>query len=98
MEPVSSLAPSGLPSAEGIPNNHLFYAFQWFFFAAAATVIYALALMRRGGAKVVPPDHSSSVRPHMMQPRSEEHTSELPSLMRISYAVICLKKQKIYNN
>src|SRR3546814_4941530 len=28
-------------------------------------------------------------------PRSEEHTSELQSLMRISYAVFCLKKQKI---
>src|SRR3546814_7307036 len=28
------------------------------------------------------------------QPRSEEHTSELQSLMRISYAVFCLKKQK----
>src|SRR3546814_2973195 len=28
--------------------------------------------------------------------RSEEHTSELQSLMRISYAVICLKKKKIY--
>src|SRR3546814_2237056 len=27
--------------------------------------------------------------------RSEEHTSELQSLMRISYAVFCLKKQKI---
>src|SRR3546814_8669523 len=27
-------------------------------------------------------------------PRSEEHTSELPSLMRISYAVFCLKKKK----
>src|SRR3546814_4377857 len=26
--------------------------------------------------------------------RSEEHTSELQSLMRISYAVICLKKKK----
>src|SRR3546814_8768226 len=26
------------------------------------------------------------------QPRSEEHTSELQSLMRISYAVFCLKK------
>src|SRR3546814_3339519 len=26
--------------------------------------------------------------------RSEEHTSELPSLMRISYAVFCLKKNK----
>src|SRR3546814_9477923 len=36
-------------------------------------------------------------------PRSEEHTSELQSLMRISYAVFCLKKQKqqkstIFNN
>src|SRR3546814_4015294 len=35
--------------------------------------------------------------------RSEEHTSELQSLMRISYAVFCLKKknnqhQKPYNN
>src|SRR3546814_1906349 len=27
--------------------------------------------------------------------RSEEHTSELPSLMRSSYAVICLKKKRI---
>src|SRR3546814_4094738 len=27
--------------------------------------------------------------------RSEEHKSELPSLMRISYAVFCLKKKKI---
>src|SRR3546814_7653678 len=29
--------------------------------------------------------------------RSEEHTSELQSLMRISYAVFCLKKQNKYN-
>src|SRR3546814_8214648 len=29
--------------------------------------------------------------------RSEEHTSELHSLMRISYAVFCLKKKKIIN-
>src|SRR3546814_5044928 len=29
--------------------------------------------------------------------RSEEHTSELQSLMRISYAVFCLKKKKINN-
>src|SRR3546814_2470969 len=29
--------------------------------------------------------------------RSEEHTSELQSLMRISYAVFCLKKKKIHN-
>src|SRR3546814_3667434 len=30
--------------------------------------------------------------------RSEEHTSELQSLMRISYAVFCLKKKNTYKN
>src|SRR3546814_2683240 len=30
--------------------------------------------------------------------RSEEHTSELQSLMRISYAVFCLKKKKKYEH
>src|SRR3546814_6786153 len=30
--------------------------------------------------------------------RSEEHTSELQSLMRISYAVFCLKKKNIITN
>src|SRR3546814_4132250 len=30
--------------------------------------------------------------------RSEEHTSELQSLMRISYAVFCLKKKKYQNH
>src|SRR3546814_7046636 len=30
-----------------------------------------------------------------LKPRSEEHTSELQSLMRISYAVFCLKKKKL---
>src|SRR3546814_4689703 len=32
--------------------------------------------------------------PFSREPRSEEHTSELQSLMRISYAVFCLKKKK----
>src|SRR3546814_4194028 len=32
-----------------------------------------------------------------LQVRSEEHTSELQSLMRISYAVFCLKKKKKNN-
>src|SRR3546814_4524991 len=31
------------------------------------------------------------------EPRSEEHTSELQSLMRLSYAVFCLKKKKKHN-
>src|SRR3546814_2000730 len=33
-----------------------------------------------------------------MSRRSEEHTSELQSLMRISYAVFCLKKKRKNNN
>src|SRR3546814_18777378 len=33
----------------------------------------------------------------VMHCRSEEHTSELQSLMRISYAVFCLKKKKYKN-
>src|SRR3546814_1321044 len=36
-------------------------------------------------------------RVHLFHPlRSEEHTSELQSLMRISYAVFCLKKKKTH--
>src|SRR3546814_14161194 len=38
----------------------------------------------RSGDRTAPGDHR----------RSEEHTSELQSLMRISYAVFCLKKKK----
>src|SRR3546814_7931790 len=35
---------------------------------------------------------------HVPAARSEEHTSELQSLMRISYAVFCLKKKKKRHN
>src|SRR3546814_7835127 len=40
----------------------------------------------------------SRFRAHALQDRSEEHTSELQSLMRISYAVFCLKKKKKQKN
>src|SRR3546814_4736356 len=36
-------------------------------------------------------------QPFDQKRRSEEHTSELQSLMRISYAVFCLKKKKHHN-
>src|SRR3546814_4665738 len=36
--------------------------------------------------------------PPLVAWRSEEHTSELQSLMRISYAVFCLKKKNIKHN
>lgn len=48
------LAPSAQASIENIPNNHRFYAVQWFFFAAAALVIYLLALRRRNEPKLPP--------------------------------------------
>src|SRR3546814_4642378 len=38
------------------------------------------------------PSRTSPLQP--LVPRSEEHTSELQSLMRISYAVFCLKKNR----
>src|SRR3546814_3478717 len=38
--------------------------------------------------------HRTNAMHIFADPRSEEHTSELQSLMRISYAVFCLKKKK----
>src|SRR3546814_10003164 len=40
------------------------------------------------------PINPLSKKPTILSLRSEEHTSELQSLMRISYAVFCLKKKK----
>src|SRR3546814_5899618 len=40
--------------------------------------------------------HRACLRRQDFGERSEEHTSELPSLMRISYAVFCLKKRIVY--
>src|SRR3546814_9787770 len=39
------------------------------------------------------PIHFSVILARLVATRSEEHTSELQSLMRISYAVFCLKKK-----
>src|SRR3546814_9608813 len=47
-------------------------------------------------AKAVPTEAPRTCRVDHASPiRSEEHTSELQSLMRISYAVFCLKKKTI---
>src|SRR3546814_2883392 len=47
------------------------------------------ALAQRVGSAVLVP----AARPRRAARRSEEHTSELQSLMRISYAVFCLTKK-----
>src|SRR3546814_8641847 len=43
------------------------------------------------------PDSRYAAEKQQLGERSEEHTSELQSLMRISYAVFCLKKKKHKN-
>src|SRR3546814_4923304 len=43
-------------------------------------------------------DEAQQLDPDQQHDRSEEHTSELQSLMRISYAVFCLKKKNITTN
>src|SRR3546814_19129863 len=54
------------------------------------------------GSIQIPPDHPEREAEGLVyrgtQVRSEEHTSELQSLMRISYAVFCLKKKTNKNN
>src|SRR3546814_3701381 len=45
-----------------------------------------------------PVEHEENGLFEPVEPRSEEHTSELQSLMRISYAVFCLKKKNKYND
>src|SRR3546814_2266636 len=65
----------------------------------AATLLGALALagcasMGGDSASTLPaPDATAQLRDAQGADRSEEHTSELQSLMRISYAVFCLKKK-----
>src|SRR3546814_7041796 len=48
--------------------------------------------------RVVPLLRSTAQTWNALPWRSEEHTSELQSLMRISYAVFCLKKKNIYEH
>src|SRR3546814_5160780 len=69
---------------------------------AAATIVIGAVGFFLGRATYPTPEPITPVvieapapRPSPTPVRSEEHTSELQSLMRISYAVFCLKKNKI---
>src|SRR3546814_10874615 len=61
----------------------------------AMVVIALIAVLIGMGGQRSAQDKSADV---YSAERSEEHTSELQSLMRISYAVFCLKKKIIYQN
>src|SRR3546814_10631806 len=67
---------------DAIPNLQFHLAYNLFRFAAIIHGIKGRAL--RGNASSTRADKVS---------RSEEHTSELQSLMRIQYAVFCLKQK-----
>src|SRR3546814_1167805 len=85
------------------PRLHLFEACL-----ERMAVVERAGLIRRPGAKLRIPTAGCEIgvpflltdffhrtfNAYLPPQRSEEHTSELQSLMRISYAVFCLKKQK----
>src|SRR3546814_4112660 len=82
------------PWVGGIPATGGSLLFQEFIPAVDGTV--AARLRAAGpiliGMTNVPEFYTWSRTANRLGPRSEEHTSELQSLMRISYAVFCLKK------
>src|SRR3546814_3114925 len=88
--------------------NAMFSAADWLFSGIPMRFPDLKIVLSEGGVGWVPSildrlDHQHRYQdetllrdtwPHTdVSPRSEEHTSELQSLMRISYAVFCLKKK-----
>src|SRR3546814_10629921 len=90
VRPIALPAGTGLKIDEGAPDGRLFPA-------ELLARAYRGAISRAAvsnGFQYGDPRGSPALREGVA--RSEEHTSELQSLMRISYAVYCLKK-KIQN-
>src|SRR3546814_6854312 len=94
----------------GISSDPVWWvAPPWFWDVVTLLMLFASVLLAgslRGNPAAVNPKGRIDLpdRPHgvyaitrhpMMWARSEEHTSELQSLMRISYAVFCLTKKLI---
>src|SRR3546814_9579522 len=84
--------PTSAPSQSNIPDRASSTSAIGFFNTLATS---GGTVCKKATTAVMP----SSVRPKKCATaaatmRSEEHTSELQSLMRISYAVFCLKKKK----
>src|SRR3546814_2890334 len=77
------------------------FPYTTLFRSAFADANHALhSMVYKGAHNALLAETAASIRRRLApfrrdrQFRSEEHTSELQSLMRISYAVFCLKKQK----
>src|SRR3546814_10563085 len=91
-----------LPPADAIVNpNQPGDGFDSRMLAGVGVIFYVLLALRRklrdaGGFDEGGPDLAPLLDLVAVGTRSEEHTSELQSLMRISYAVFCLKKTHCY--
>src|SRR3546814_2147574 len=105
-------AGASMPAPLAIPPT--FHLFAWCSDACFGTVSVVMIAYAASVPPEIPPASScttsvtpgisvsmgkrSPISPVEQTARSEEHTSELQSLMRISYAVFCLKKKKIKYN
>src|SRR3546814_3214166 len=100
MVPANSNRASPTPSYSGYPPYSFFYPY-------AALTLYGrpsqtFQVLARVIMQVLLPRTCRNTRGlgcsvfarHYLRNRSEEHTSELQSLMRISYDVFCFKKKK----
>src|SRR3546814_5245497 len=72
-------------------NEFLGQVHFWVFFIGVNVLFFPMHFLGMSGMPRRIPDYTGAYR-------SEEHTSELQSLMRISYAVFCLKKKKYISN
>src|SRR3546814_6356146 len=102
--PYTTLFRSGQSVAHWDPHNHPIVSevagfIRFVDFIDGVTVIEKTDdLTGLASREITDPKRRGSqgkdLRPIVRTVRSEEHTSELQSLMRISYAVFCLKKKK----
>src|SRR3546814_8084386 len=74
-----------------VGDQHIIFGHR---FRTWKTSLEKFALLDEGFALPYPLHQVQRFELARRQARSEEHTSELQSLMRISYAVFCLKKKK----
>src|SRR3546814_8275001 len=84
-------------SLDAVPDNYLYFGSslgkakpRQLLIAPAMADGEVNAVLELGYADSIDDKHAE-----LLECRSEEHTSEIQSLMRISYAVFCLKKKKI---
>src|SRR3546814_1363567 len=84
-------------NAQVFGQNYKYYKTDEDLFGWSVDAGFDFALGDRGGVAISYRHFENEGQPQewrTVSARSEEHTSELQSLMRISYAVFCLKKKK----